>query len=342
MSQQRVFVTGATGLVGYHVARHLAQLGYQVVAGVRRTSKTEALAQLPAVTIAVCDLSDENSLESAMSGCSAVIHCAGAVDPHARREEIMATNVGGTRNAIAAAIKCGAPHFIHISSLSVITGQDDQYDVDESAPLRYCGEAYADSKVDAEKVVSAASGIATTILRPGFIYGPGEHAWMPRLISNLRNGKAMLIDGGGRQTNVIYVENLALAVELTLFNEKAYGQVYNLTDGLTPTKKELFDAICDGLEIKRVTRTIPRPVAKLVCETVSTIAPMLSPDARQTLSRFSRAAFRLAAINQGFSIAKAERELGYLNRIPFSQGMAETLRSFKASVPPQPQPAGQR
>ena len=55
------------------------------------------------------------------------------------------------KNAIAASKMAGVKHFIFISSLSVITGQGDQFNVDESAPLRPCGESYADSKIEAEK-----------------------------------------------------------------------------------------------------------------------------------------------------------------------------------------------
>lgn len=346
---ERIFITGATGLVGFNLTKHLISHGYRIVAGVRNTSDTIALQKLAATSgsdtsgsgqnllqIAHVDLFSRDSLSAAMTGCSIVIHCAGAVDPHARRADIIETNVGGTRSALQAAVAAGVRQFIHISSLSVITGQEDQFNVDESAPLRYCGEAYADSKVDAEKVVATESKtvINWTVLRPGFIYGPGERAWMPRLIQSLKTGKAMLIDGGSRQTNVIYVENLARAARLAILNERAYGQVYNLTDGKTPSKKELFDSICDGLGLPRVKKNVPRPVAKFVCDIVSTFAPMMPTDMRQKLSRFSRAAFRLAAVNQGFSTAKAEKDLGYTDRVPFNQGMKETLLSFGASSSP--------
>jgi nucleoside-diphosphate-sugar epimerase len=342
--KERVFVTGATGMVGFHVVKHLLSAGYEVVAAARSQSKAAdllALAPQGQLTIAHLDLLETENLAEFMQGCPAVVHCAGAVDPHAKRADIMRTNVDGTRNALNAAIKAGGKQFIHVSSLSVITGQDDQFNVDESAPLRYCGEAYADSKVDSEKVVQEhASQIGTTILRPGFIYGPGERAWMQRLLTNLKNGKVMLIDGGTRQTNVIYVNNLAKAVELSLLNSKSYGQVYNLTDEKTPTKKELFDTMCDAMGYPHVTKQISRPIVKLVCDVVSVIAPSLPEGMRHGLSRFSRGAFRLAAVNQGFSIGKAQRELGYTNLTPFHQGMKETLTSFGTKQPGDRQTVG--
>jgi nucleoside-diphosphate-sugar epimerase len=329
--KQTIFVTGATGLVGYHVVKYLGGQGFAVVAAVRASSKTAQLQAIKdgSVTVAVVDLDNVEELTRAMSGCQAVVHCAGSVDMQASRESIMATNVGGTVNALKASTAAGVKHFVHISSLSVITGQHDQFDVDESAPLVYSGENYADSKVEAEKAVRTQAGaIPFTILRPGFIYGPGERAWMPRLIANIKSGKAMLVDGGQRSTNVIYVENLARAVALALFNEKAYGQAYNLTDTETPTKKVLFDTIADGLHLPCITKSMPRPVVQAACNFVGLISPMLSKETRQTLARFSPGAYRLAAVNQGFSIAKAQRELGYTDLIPFKEGMTETLKTF--------------
>jgi nucleoside-diphosphate-sugar epimerase len=330
----KVLVTGATGLVGYHAVAHLLKKNIEVVALTRPTSNTSSLAALSSkgnLSLTACALTDRDALTQAMSGVDVVVHCAGAVDPHAKRQDIYAVNVDGTASALSAAIAAGVKQFIHISSLSVITCQQDQYMVDESAKLRHCSEAYADSKVDAELTVQkqgALSQTATTILRPGFIYGPGERAWLPRLIDSLAQGKVMLIDGGAKETNVIYVENLSRAIELALLNEKAYHQVFNLTDGRTPSKKQLFDTICDCLNLPRPTKKVPGFVARAACDLVSAIAPSLPEGPRQKLSRFSRAAYRLAGINQGFDIGKAERELGYTDRIPFAEGMAATLRSY--------------
>lgn len=333
----KIAVTGATGLVGYHAVKRFVEKGHSVVAVVRHSSNTrelEALAAGGALTIARAAITDGKGLQNAFAGVNAVIHAAGMVDPHATREQTYETNVQGTEAALLAAEAAGAEQFIHISSLSVITGRHDQFGVNEQAPLVYCGEAYADSKVDAEKAVMKFFGrgrMSVTILRPGFIYGPGERAWMPRLIGNLRAGKAMLIDGGVKQTNVIYVENLVTAIELALMNMRAANQVFNLTDGQVVTKKELFDTICDELAIPRVKRQVPGWLARAACEVVSSFAPMLPPEKRAGLSRFSRAAFRLAGLNQGFDVSKAEAELKYTTRIPFNQGMRETLSQFKNS-----------
>ncbi|MBY0546504.1 MAG: NAD-dependent epimerase/dehydratase family protein [Candidatus Obscuribacterales bacterium] len=337
MNQLKVLVTGATGLVGFHTVKAMLAKGNHVVARVRAGSRTDALEALScqnAMQIVRGELNDSEALRRDMAGVDVVVHAAGLVDPHATREEIYAVNVEGTRSVMSAAAMASVRHFIHISSLSVITGQNDQYNVGEKAPLVYCGESYADSKVDAEKTVTGWFGkgeMLVTILRPGFIYGPGERAWMPRLMENLRLGKAMLIDGGTKQCNVIYVENLVKAIELSMLNPKADKQVFNLTDGELVTKKTLFDSICDGMGYPRVTKKVPGFIAKAACEVVSMIAPHLPPEKRKNLTRFSRAAFRLAGLNQGFDVSLAEQTLDYkgTNRIPFAEGMRRTLECIK-------------
>lgn len=302
-------------MVGFHATRRLLARGPHVVAAVRRATSTErlrALAPADRLTVVTLDLDDAGSLARAVHACDAVVHCLGIVDPAAPAEELDRVNVQGTRAVLEAAVTAGVRQFVHVSSLSVITAQEDQFEVDEDAPLRLCGEPYADSKVEAEKVVreTAMGATAFTILRPGFIYGPSERAWLPRLIALLQSGRAVLVDGGSKQTNCIYVENLCAAVDACLGHAPALGQVYNLTDGATPTKKELFDTLCDGLGLPRVVTSIPSHVAQAV------MAP---------------AAFRLMGLNQGFSVARAERDLGYVHRIPFAEGMTTTLASFRPS-----------
>lgn len=330
-----VLVTGATGMVGWHVARHLLDMGYNITGLVRPTSAAEKLSALekqPRFRLVRVRLDEIEKLAAVTLGHDAVIHAAGSVDPLGARQEIFAANVTGTDNMLEAAIANKVKQFIHISSLSVITGQEDCYSLSEDAPLRYCGEPYADSKVEAEKVVAKAAGrIATTILRPGFIYGPGERAWMPRLIRSLANRQVLLIDGGNKETNLIYIENLCMAVEKSLLNERAFGRTYNLTDGERITKKQLFDTICTELALPPVTKTINRGLARLVCEAVSKAAPALPAAMQMRLSRFSRAAFRLAGVNQGFDISRAVEELDYKDRIPFEIGMPKTLQTLYGS-----------
>lgn len=345
-----VAVTGATGLVGRAVVKRLVQSptgNYQVVAIGRRMDALEALAKdvglyqqysqqdsqnENSLILKECDINDQAKLADALAGASVVVHAAGSVDIQGHRAAIFKVNVDGTSSVLAAARSQNLKQMIHISSLSVITGQSDQYDVDESAPLVTSGEAYADSKVEAEKRLAEAmisGSLPITILRPGFIYGPGERSWLPRLIESIRHGRAVLVDGGLRQTNVIYVDNLAMAVENAILNSLVYGEVFNLTDGERVSKKLLFDEISEGLSLPLVQKSLSRDAIKPVFDVIAAFLPFLPRGMRKGLARFSPGAFRLVAVNQGFTIRKAEQFLDYKNRISFKDGMALTLKGFK-------------
>jgi nucleoside-diphosphate-sugar epimerase len=146
----------------------------------------------------------------------------------------------------------------------------------------------------------------------------------------MRAGTAMLVGDGTKETNLIYVENLCRAISLSIMNEVAFGQVYNLTDGELVTKRQLFDVVCDGLGIPRVRISIPMWLARTLVNFSSAVALAAPPKLKTRLALFSRPALRLVGLNQGFDISKAERELGYTSRISFAEGMARTLRSYAA------------
>jgi len=142
----------------------------------------------------------------------------------------------------------------------------------------------------------------------------------------------VLVDGGSRETNVVYVGNLTLAIRACLLNSTAYGQVFNITDGQKVTKKELFDSIADGMNLPRVSKNVPRWVLKPVFDTIGLIAPLAGSEGRSKLAKFSPGAFRLVAVNQGFSVKKAERLLAYdasNGRQPFKESMVTTLQAIK-------------
>ncbi|MFX4439393.1 SDR family oxidoreductase, partial [Acinetobacter baumannii] len=82
-----------------------------------------------------------------------VVHAAATIDANGQGKELRKVNVEGTQHVLNAAKMCGVKHFIHISSLSVITGEEDQFKVTEEEPLRRCREPYANSKIDAEEIV---------------------------------------------------------------------------------------------------------------------------------------------------------------------------------------------
>jgi dihydroflavonol-4-reductase len=131
----KAFVTGATGFLGSHVARILADQGADLRLLVRSTSNLKNLTGLKAET-ATGDLRDAVSLEKAISGCDTVFHVAADYrlwvrDPN----EMYRSNVGGTRALLEAARKNGVRRVVYTSSVATIGFRSDGQPADEDSPV---------------------------------------------------------------------------------------------------------------------------------------------------------------------------------------------------------------
>src|SRR5262244_404050 len=129
------FVTGATGFLGFHVARVLAQHGAQLRLLVRPTSNLKNLEGFRAET-ATGDLRDPASLEKAMSGCDTVFHVAADYRLWVRDpREMYRSNVEGTRAILNAARKNGVQRVVYTSSVATIGFTTDGHPADEDSPV---------------------------------------------------------------------------------------------------------------------------------------------------------------------------------------------------------------
>ena len=170
----KVLVTGASGLLGSHVAELLSARGTQVRALVRKTSNRRHLETLRNVELFEGSVEQGDRVREAIDGVDAVVHAAGLVKAR-NTDEFFAINVGGTSNLIDAARRRGRPldRFVYVSSLEACGPSADGTPVpaDQESPVT----SYGRSKLAAEKVVlSAKNEMPVVILRPGAIYGPRD------------------------------------------------------------------------------------------------------------------------------------------------------------------------
>lgn len=241
----RTLVTGATGFVGSHVARQLVAAGHAVKVLVRPESNLRALEGL-SVERVVGDLRNPVSLETAMAGVQLVFHVAADYRLWARRpEEIYESNVGGTKNLLAAARKAGVTRFIYTSTVATIAvPRQGGLPIEETrATLDEMIGHYKRSKFLAEQeaLQAAASGMPVVIVNPTAPVGPGD--WKPtptgRLIVDFLNGKMpAYVDTG---LNVVGVEDVA-AGHLVAAERGRIGERYIL-GGRNLTLKEILDAL---------------------------------------------------------------------------------------------------
>jgi dihydroflavonol-4-reductase len=164
------FVTGATGFLGSHVARVLAEQGAALRLLVRPTSNLKNLEGLKAET-AIGDLRDASSLQKAMTGCDTVFHVAAdyrlwVQDP----EEMYRSNVGGTRAILQVARTNGVERVVYTSSVATMGFTSDGHPADEDSPVSLADMIgpYKRSKFMAEQVALEAGrdGLHVVIVNP--------------------------------------------------------------------------------------------------------------------------------------------------------------------------------
>jgi dihydroflavonol-4-reductase len=175
----KAFVTGATGFLGSHVARVLAEQGADLRLLVRPTSNLKNLEGLPSsgtnAETATGDLRDAASLEKAMSGCDTVFHVAADYRLWVRDpEEMYRSNVDGTRAILGAARKNGVRRVVYTSSVATMgfssNGRPLGHPADEDSPVSLADMIgpYKRSKFMAEQVAleAARSGMHVVTVNP--------------------------------------------------------------------------------------------------------------------------------------------------------------------------------
>lgn len=190
-----ILLTGATGFIGSHVARYLAQRGQPLRLLVRKASDRTLIQGLDA-EICEGDLKDRASLREPVEGCDAVFHVAAdyrlwSPDPL----EVYATNVDGTRNLLEEARRAHVDRFVYTSSVGTIAPSPDGDAVSEesTSQLRRMVGHYKRSKFLAEREAlrAAAAGLPVVVVNPTAPVGEGDIKPTPtgKIVLDFLNGR---------------------------------------------------------------------------------------------------------------------------------------------------------
>lgn len=311
-------ITGATGLIGGHLAEALVLRGEEVRAFVRPTSRVERLRALQ-VDIRIGQMVDNASLMAAAQGAGRVFHCAALVSDWGLPEDFQQANVHGTRNILAAATRAQVSRFVFLSSADVYGFPGVPVDETERPSPR--GFPFADSKIEAEALVwnhRRRVGLPTCIIRPGTVYGPGSRFVLETLVEPMRRRRLVVIDHGQHLAGLTYVGNVVDAMILAADKDKSVGQAYNITDGSRVTWREFIDALADLLQMPRPTRRRSHRMAYLVASAWEYYYRVMGRAQRPPLTRHL---VELMGTDQDYVIDKAMAELGYRPRVSFPEGM---------------------
>lgn len=314
-----VAITGIGGFIGLRMAERARALGW-AVRGLDLSSATAERARKLGAAVVVGSINDDDAVAAALQGADWVFHTAAIVEEDGPRALYEQVNVEGTRTVCTVARALGVKRLVHLSSVMVY-GFDYPADVGEDGPLDGQGNIYNDTKLASERVAlsfNAADGLGVIVIRPGDVYGDCSVPWLLRPVEMLRRGLFMLPGSGRGVINHVHVDNLIDGVLLAL-EKDATGEAFNISDGVATPCRDFFrtHALLAGK------RSVPALPTGAVLGLLKLSQPYWrwrgeKPPASPTATRFLLRRHR-------YSIAKAERLLGYVPRIPLDEGMAAIL-----------------
>jgi dihydroflavonol-4-reductase len=305
----RVFLTGATGFVGHHVARALAAQGADLRLLVRKTSSLANLEGIQGETH-LGDLTQPETLWPALAGCDAVVHVAADYRLWIRDPQAMySANVGGTHDLLRLAREARVPRFVYTSSVATMNFRRDGVPVDEDTPvsLRDMVGHYKRSKFMAEQqaVAAAQGGQQVIILNPTSPIGPGDAKPTPtgRVVVDFLNGRfPAYIDTG---LNLVDVAEVA-RTHVDALTRGQPGRRYIL-GGENLTLKQILDMMSSIAGIASPTVRIPFAAAAAYALLEEWITGrILGREPRATLEEVRMGRKKMFA-----SSARAEQELGF-------------------------------
>jgi len=336
----KVLVLGGTGFVGGRLAERLQiEEGAQVRVPVRDWRKAVWIARTGAELVPG-DVTDADSMRSAAQGCDLVFHCASGP---AAQGGYMRTNREGTANVISACLEAGTRRLVYVSTVAVHAPRPGDR-LSSDSPLRETGRDYADSKICAERLVAAASGIETVVLRPTYVWGPRSNAFTLRQLREMMAGTFKYVDGGRAVSNAVYIDNLVDALLAAARSGRAVGKQYLVTDGVPYSWKDLFDGYTELLGMETIrsidsdsafTRISARAVRKSEGLLESLQGPRPLPvRAMRRLAKITRDSLRKRYVDD-FELAKfamdlpadidaTRRDLGYAPRFDLRAGLEQT------------------
>jgi nucleoside-diphosphate-sugar epimerase len=305
----KVLLTGGTGFLGKNVARALGAAGHQLRLVARAGSNLSGLPD--GAEVVRGDVTDADAVRRAAEGCGAVLHMAALVKMWVPDREVFdAVNVGGLRNALAAAAAAGA-RLVYTSSF-IAVGPTGPQPADESQvhPGHGFRNDYERTKAEADAIAreAAAGGADVVILYPGVVYGPGDRTdgnLVVQMVADHLAGRFPGIVGpGDRLWSYAYVDDVA-AGHVAALERAARGSRYFLA-GENVDMNRFFATLAEVSGTPPPVRHIPYAAASALGYALYLWAELtgLPPQLTHEVVGVFRE-------HWAYSSARAEQDLGY-------------------------------
>jgi nucleoside-diphosphate-sugar epimerase len=319
----RALVTGGGGFLGAALVRALRAQGEFV--RVQARGDYPELRALGAETVRA-DVCDRDATARACEGIDVVFHTAALAGGWGRPAEFERVNVGGTQSVIDGCLKAKVQGLIYTSSPSVVFDGKALEGGDESLP--YATRFYAHyprTKALGDQLVRQANceALRTVVLRPHFIWGPGDNHLLPRIVQRSKAGRLKRVGAGDPKVDTIYIDNCVdahlCAAKRVLEKAPVGGKAYFVSDGQPVGVWTMVNQMLDAAGAGPAGATVPAWLA-FGLGSVLELGHWLFGIAREpVITRFG--ALQLST-PEWFDISAARRELGYEPKVSIAEGLA--------------------
>ena len=322
---RHALVTGATGFIGTHLVRLLADHGVRVRAFARDPAKAERLIG-PNVEVVIGDFGDPEAIDGLAEGVDTIFHLASVMV--GSREEFDRVDLAGTDRLISEAKRAGVERIVFTSTMGAyaLAGLADGAVVTEEMTddPEHVGN-YARAKLLIERMLRKeheAGNFEAVVLRPGLVFGPGTSPYLEHLphLGNLRGDKYMIWGDGNVPLQLTYVENTVEALWRAATVRDAAGQTFTIIDDELPTQREFVRRLGELTGRPLGVRAVPRSAAWLIglgVEGLSAALRRRPPTTRRLMTG--------KTVKLRFDTSRARKVLGWVPRVAWEEGVERGL-----------------
>ena len=305
----KILITGATGFIGTHLVKRLAQTEHEVCCLIRKTSDTCELKKL-GVTLITGDVVDKASTLEGMTGCDWVVHLANVYSFWEPDKRIYTkVNVEGTRNVMECALEAGVSKVVHVSSAVVYGKPADSPFTEESAvgPVRF--SEYARTKYAGDQIaweLHEKQGLPLVGIYPGGVLGPGDVKASGQYVSDLLHRRLPATVFPNSILTFVYVGDVVEAITKAAEQEDNIGEKY-LIGKHQASIREINETVREisGVPLPKI--ALPGPLVMFNAVLLTLLANLIKKPPLWGMS-----IDQIRAMREGFRCdgSKAERELG--------------------------------
>lgn len=323
----KIFVTGATGFIGGHLAQRLATAGHQACCLVRDGARGRKLEEM-GLTVVPGDVTDRASLTRGMEGCDRVFHLANIYTfwvPD--RRDYHRVNVEGTGNVMQCAMEAGVSKVVHVSTYAIWARSGQRpFNEDTPVPSEQVSE-YARTKYQGDLIAweyHRNQGLPLVLIHPGNVLGRGDRKPTGQFMGDIARGKQPVNVFKNSVLTFVHVQDVAEAIIRAAEKPDNIGQRYIVAHQQLPWGElAAMAAEASGARLPRV--TLPGPLALAGGAALTLLAGLTG---RPPLWGLSLDAARSLASPLVADGSKAQRELG-ITYTPVRQAVEETVSALR-------------